>query len=336
VRPRLPSVTALVVCLATATSARAADPEGPRADVAVVRPVSDDPVLVAASARIRLELGAGGSTSALVDVGDGFPARVALVREDGVPTIDVLGTPAAGAVLHRRVRVPRAEGGDDPAVLAVRAVELLRGIRLEVRRIPVVAPAPAATADADGDAPKEPERATWRFEAGLGVLTARPFGAALAAGPALAAAGVIAPHVSFTATFAGPFFTDRPGTPDGSAHTGEELGALGLRADTWRSRLNLHALATVGLHHVSAAYDARGMSPTSVPPLHVVTPQSLWNPAITLAVGASLRLSDRVGVSLQLAAIFVDSALSLVSNGRDVGTLGAPSLLPTLSAWTAL
>jgi hypothetical protein len=330
-------VTALA-CLAS-EAAGEGPVAGPPADVAVLQPASDDPVLVAASARIRLELGASGLTSALVDGGDAFPARVALVREDGVATIDVIGTLASGAPLHRRVRVPREDGGDDPAVLAVRAVELLRGIRLG--EAPVTSAPPRATpaaelraeATADATSTEQPE---WRFEAGAGVLSARPYAAALGLGPTFAAAAGIASHVSIIATFAGPFFTDRPPTPDGSAHTHEEMGGVGLRLETWRPRVNLHALATVGIHHMSATYDMRGAPPGPPAMLHVLTPQSIWNPAVTLAAGASVRLSPRVGVSLQVAALVVQPSLELVANGRSLGTLGSPSLLPTLSAWTTL
>ncbi len=188
--------------------------------------------------------------------------------------------------------------------------------------------------DAPARQPEPPP--VWRFEAGLGVLTARPFATAFGVGPTVAAAGVIAPHVSFAAGFAGPFFTDRPGTPDGSAHTSEELGGLGLRVDTWRPVWNLHALGTVGLHHVHATYDARGVPPNPPTALHFFTPQSVWNPAVTLAAGASVRLSRWLGVSVQIAAILIEPALDVVTNGRSVGTLGGPSLLPTLSAWTTL
>jgi hypothetical protein len=319
-----------------AAPARAAPPdatEGPRAEVAVLRPVSDDPVLVEASRRLQLELGASGLTSALVDAGGDFEARVALVREDGVVTIDVLGTPAVGATLHRRVRVPIEEGGGDPAVVAV-----LRGIRLEVRRVPP-APAPRSTVqELDVDAPaRQPEPPpVWRFEAGLGVLTARPLAAAVGVGPTVAAAGAIAPHVSFMASFAGPFFTNRPPTPEGSAHTTEELGGIGLRVDTWRPVWNLHALGAVGLHHVRAVYDARGVPANPPTMLHFFTPQSVWNPAVTLAAGASVRVWRWLGVSFQVAAILIEPALDVVTNGRSVGTLGGPSLLPTLSAWTTL
>lgn len=312
--------------------------EGPHADVAVLRPVGDDPVLVEASRRLQLELGASGLASALVDVGEGFSARVALVRVDGVVTIDVLGTPAAGAPRHRRVTVPPEDGGGDPAVIAVRAAELLRGIRLEVRRATAPAPARAQVFEPAPEPARAPEGPAFvfRFEAGVGVLSARPFGAALAAGPAVAASGAIAPHVSVTAALAGPFFTDRPPTPEGSAHTREELGGIGLRADTWRARLNAHVAATAGLHHVSATYDARGLPSGTPSTIHFFTPQSVWNPALTVAAGATFRLSRRFGVGLQLSAVFIEPPLALTANGRSLGTLGEPSLLSTLSAWTTL
>jgi hypothetical protein len=335
-------LVALAACLAAAP-ARAGTPdataaEGPRADVAVLRPVSDDPILLEASARLQLELGAGGLTSAVVDAGDAFDARVALVREDGVVTIDVLGTPASGAALHRRVSVPREDGGDDPAVIAVRAAELLRGIRLEVRRAAPARPARVAAAEPDAEvAVPHAQPPDWRFEAGAGVLSGRPFAAAVALGPVLAAAGPIAPHLSFTASFAGPFFTQRPPTPDGSAHTHEEMGAIGLRIETWRPLVNVHAVASVGVHHVSAVYDGRGEMAAAAPSaFRIFTPQSVWNPVIALAGGASARLSRHLGVSLQLTVLLIQPALELTSSERSLGILGGPSLLGTVSAWSTL
>lgn len=334
---RLTLALGLAVSLAAVPARAETTPEGPRAEVAVLRPASDDRVLVEASRRLQLELGANGLASALVDVGEGFPARVALVRVDGVVTIDVLAAPAAGAPLQRRVSVAPEEGGSDPAVIAVRAAELLRGIRLEVRRPPAPAPRRAQAADAVTATPSTAEeRPTWRFEAGVGVLSARPLGAALALGPTVSAAGRIAPHVAFTAFFAGPFFTDRPPTPDGSAHTREELGGIGLRADAWRSRLDASIAGTVGLHHLSAVYDDRGVGTAPATAIHFYTPQSVWNPALTVAAGAGWRFSRRFGLAFQLLAIFIESPLALTTNGRTVGALGDPSLLSTLSAWTTL
>jgi hypothetical protein len=315
--------------------------DGARASaVAVLRPAGDDPVLVAAAARTQLELGATGVRSALIDAGDGYAARVAFVREDGVATIDVLGTPASGVPIHRRVPVPSDAGGDDAAVLAVRAVEVLRGIQLELHRPRMQAPlttTTTTTAATHAPAPV-PSTATWRFEVGLGALTARPFGAALGVGPVAAAAGAIAPHVSIAAAFAGPFFTARPETPDGTADTREELGAIGLRIDTRAARLEGHVTGAVGLHHSTVRYDPRGSGAMGGADrvLHVVANQSLWNPLVTLAAGASWRVSGRWGVSLQCAALLVAPELDLLVNDHHVGTLGGPSLLTTLSAWVGI
>jgi hypothetical protein len=303
--------------------------------VAVLRPVGDDHVLVEASARIRLELGAGGLTSALVDAADGFPSRVALVREDGIVTIDVLGTLTDGAALHRRVRVPPDEGGADPAVIAVRAAELLRGIRLEVRRPSSLTPAatPSAVESVATPVPT-PEVRLIRLGAGMGTLTARPIGAALSLGPTVSASVPIMRHVSFVAGAAGPFFTDRPATPVGSAHTREELGFLGLRIETRRPRVNAHAFFGAALHHLRASYDLRGVPAEPPPaPFHLLTPQSVWTPVVTLAAGGSVRLSRRGGVSLEVAAIVAQPATELIANERSLGTIGGPSFLQTLSAW---
>lgn len=320
--------------------AEAAGSDDARASaVAVLRPAGDDPVLVAAAARTQLELGASGVRSALIDAGDGYAARVAFVREDGVATIDVLGTPAAGAAIHRRVPVPRDAGGDDAAVLAVRAVEVLRGIQLELRRPRGEARLPVTTTETATRAPAPmPETATWRFELGLGTLTARPFGAAFGVGPVVSAAGAIAPHVSIAAAFAGPFFTDRPEAPDGTADTREELGTIGLRAGARAARLEAHVTGAVGLHHSSVHYDPRGLGALASANrvLHVVANQSLWNPLVTLGAGASWRVSGHWGVSLQCAALLVAPELDLLVNDHYVGTLGGPSLLTTLSAWVGI
>jgi hypothetical protein len=337
-------VTVLAVAVA-ATSARGASPpetvlapEGPVPTVAVLRPASDDPVLVEAATRIQMELGASGSPSALVDAGDGFPARVALVRVDGVAIIDVLGTLADGGTLHRRVPVPTDEGGGDPAVIAVRAVEILRGIGLDVRR---ARPAALAKTDvlaepelASSDA-RAPERADLCLAAGLAVLSGRPVGAALAVGPTLAASAAFWRYASVVASFAGPFSTTRPPTVEGSAHTREELGVAGLRVETRHPRWNVHAMAAVGLHHLSAGYDDRGLAPGPPHVIHVLSPQSTWTPVVALTAGASARLWRRLGASLALTAVVAQPAIEIVANGRALGTIGAPSFLPTLSAWLA-
>ena len=112
--------------------------------VTVVDPPADDRVLVEAGMRIRSELDAanlsnraltcsGGVGSASCDA-TASAAAIALSRQDGLAIIRVIATLPDGYELHRLIRVPAAAGGDDPSVLAMRAVELLRDIYLDVPR----------------------------------------------------------------------------------------------------------------------------------------------------------------------------------------------------------
>ena len=300
-------------------------------DVAVLRPPADDGVLVEAAARLQQELGASGLTSALVDAADAASTHVALGREGGVATIDVVAARPDVAPAHRLVRVEADEGGDDPSVLAVRAVELLRGLRLEVR--PAPAPAPAPPEPDVVEAPPPPPRA-WRLSAGASALEARPYAAARAFGPTLGAAVTFLPHASLVVTVGGPFDTDRPPTPDGSAHTREALALLGFRVETRGLRVNLHAAFMAGFHHLEASFDERGASgaPTV---LHLVTPQSVWTPIVALGAGASARVWRSLGVTLEVTALVAQPSVELVANERSLGRIGGPSLMQTLWAWIA-
>jgi hypothetical protein len=330
----LPVVTTLVVYLA-ATAARAAPP-----DVAVLRPPGADRVLIEAAARLRQELGASGMTSALVDAADDASTHVAFVREDGVATIDVVAARARQASdeapARRRVHVKADEGGDDPSVLAVRAVELLRGLRLELRPAPAALPTPTPTPTPEPDLADAPPPAVrhWRLAAGASLLEARPYTAARALGPTLGAAVTVLPYASVVTTVAGPFFTDRPPTPGGSAHTREELALLGIRGETRRLRVNLHATFMAGLHHLTANYDERG-APGPPTVLHLVTPQSLWTPVVALSAGASGRVWRSVGLTAEVTAVVAQPSIELVANERSLGKIGGPSLMQTLWAWIA-
>ena len=62
------------------------------------------------------------------------PATISLTRDDGIVEIGVRTILPDGLELSRHVRVLARDGGDDPSVLAVRAVELLRDLRLTGRR----------------------------------------------------------------------------------------------------------------------------------------------------------------------------------------------------------
>lgn len=320
-------IAMVVVMVGFAAAALAQDSPRARADVTVLASAAADRLLVEATARVQLELTASGLTSVLVEDDDqDAPARIAFVRDqDGIATIDLVAVRPDATRWHRRVPVPAAAGGgDDATVLALRAVELLRGIRLEVRREAAPQPPPAA---APGPG--------WRLLLGPSVLEGRPWGAALAPGAAFGVVAPLTPRLSLTATGAGPFFNDLPATSAGSAHTREELGFLGVRADLKRPPFGAHGGLGGGLHHLVATYDRRGVPPTTPGSLHVVTGRSLWTPCLAVGAGVSAQYGSRFGVSLDLTAIITRQTIDVVVNDRTVGVMGAPSLLETLSAWVA-
>ena len=104
---------------------------------------------------------AGGVGSASCDA-TASAAAIALSRQDGLAIIRVIATLPDGYELHRLIRVPAAAGGDDPSVLAMRAVELLRDIYLDVprdfphREAPKPGRGAAAAGDPDGAAAGRP------------------------------------------------------------------------------------------------------------------------------------------------------------------------------------
>jgi hypothetical protein len=316
----------------------AAAAEAPRAappvEVAVLRPAEGDRVLAEAAARLRLELSASGLPSVLLDgAADAFPDRVAFVRQDGTATIDLVGTRPDGSTAHRRVGVPVAEGGDDPAVLALRAVELLRAMRLEVHGPP---PPPAPTAAAGAEAPGPPARDIVRLSLGASLLESEAGAWPATPGPTLTAGAAVVPHLSVVASLAGPYFRDLAPTPAGSAHTREELGHVGLRLDGGWTLTRLHALLGWGFHHLRAAYDTRGI-PAGQPPsrdVHVRTPQEIWTPFVVVGAGVSRRLNRHLGATVEAAVLLLSPTIGVVVDERPAGGVG-PCLMQTASVWVA-
>jgi hypothetical protein len=156
--------------------------------VTVVDPPADDRILVEAGMRIRAELDAAGLSNRAVTCAGGVAsagcdatasaAAIALSRQDGLATIRVIATLPDGYELHRLIRVAGPEGGDDPSVLAVRAVELLRDIYLDIprdfpRREPAPPEPPRPAAVAVAPPPPEAAREPLRVFLGAAVLTGR-------------------------------------------------------------------------------------------------------------------------------------------------------------------
>ena len=187
--------------------------------VTVVDPPADDRILVEAGLRIRAELDAanlsnraltcaGGIGSAACDA-TASAAAIALSRQDGLATIRVIATLPDGYELHRLIRVSGPAGGDDPAVLAVRAVELLRDIYLDVPRDfphrdaakPAAPPPPVIQVEAPV---VSADRKALRMFLGAAVLGGR-HGLGPAIAPVLGASLPIWGGLSLAGTASGPF-----------------------------------------------------------------------------------------------------------------------------------
>ncbi|WP_437579975.1 hypothetical protein [Sorangium sp. So ce887] len=142
-RPRRPARAAhggawtLGLCLLIASEARAAPPEPPRPKVVLIADRRTDPIM----ARVYAELATLGFTVVVVRGGADPPSQgpiEASAREDGAAAV-IRATEVPGGVdlsIAEGVTgqsVQRTVMADDPATVAIRAVELLRASLLEVR-----------------------------------------------------------------------------------------------------------------------------------------------------------------------------------------------------------
>ncbi len=338
-RARLTSLAALVTAVLSAAVAWGAEAPTFPPGVVVLHPPADDRVLEEASWRVRSELDVAGVSSRMVDcskpVGDpaggcggndASVARIALSREEGLVTITVAATLPDGLELRRRVRVGQAQGGDEPSVIAVRAVELLRDIYLDIPRAtrppapppppppPPVVPSPAAF-----------NRRPGQVFVGVGVLTGRN-GLGPAVGP-YAGVGISLGRFLAIATVAGPFShrLGRPGpptlaNPGGQADVGQSLLTLGLRYELVGWRVRPFGMLATGLHYVNVIGVTDGYGGTPV------TTSSLA-PLLAAGAGVSVQLWKWLLFSTEMAVLASDPSVDVTIRGNLVGRAGAPSFL---------
>jgi hypothetical protein len=267
--------------------------------VTVVEPPTGDRVLVEAGQRIRSELDAAGLSNRAVTCAGGVgsggcdatasAAAIALSRQDGLATIRVIASLPDGYELHRLSRVPAAAGGDDPAVLAVRAVELLRDIYLDVprelvaREQPKPAPPPPPVAVKVADAPSVPsDRKPMRVFLGAAVLGGRR-GLGPAVAPVLGVALPLRYGLSLLGTTAGPFARLVGDAATGTATTTQALFALGVRFEIAFGPISPFASVGTGIHYIRAegtptqAMNQFPLTSSAFPPLFAVgTGLSVW------------------------------------------------------------
>jgi hypothetical protein len=327
--------------------------------VAVMRPPRGDAVLEETGSRIRSELAAMGLEGEFVDCPpeaatdpDACPdleaaATISLAREAGVVQISVRTILPDGLELRRHVRVFAHDGGDDPSVLAVRAVELLRDLRLTGQRPRPHRPTGPARDDEDPKIPLPPPPPPvpprWRLSAG-GALLASPAHGRPGVGPesgvAISAGAVIGPRLLLFASFVGPFDTSisalNPGEPLATGRLVQALVTLELRFKFRAGPLEPFGALLTGLNYLKETVTVPGGEGTTVPKTG-----SAWVPMFGIGGGVSWSFWKRFYLCADAAA-FVTQPTILVNIvdrfGGDhvVARTGDPSILISSSAGLAL
>jgi hypothetical protein len=308
-------------------------PPASRSFVAVMQPPNADGLLAEAASRICSELAASGLEGRLV-VCEGTPCpdpaareTISLEREDGVVEINVRVLATDGLELGRHVRVISRDGGDDASVLAVRAVELLRDVRLNAQRPAAVGPQPPAR---DDEEPKVPAPLTpppppprWLLTTGAAVLAA-PGGNQPGIGPspglAFGAGAVLGPHVLVVASFAGPFDKSL-----GTMYAGTDAAFVQLLVTLeLRYRFGLGPVEPFGAL-ISGVNYLRESIPAGIT-------SSAWVPLFGAGVGLSRDFLRRFTASFEIDTFVTQPDQLVNAGGQVIGHVGAPSILGTASA----
>jgi hypothetical protein len=336
----------LLVTLAVAVEA-SGRADGARSRVALVRSSSSDPVLREASTRVRAELLDAGFEVIEVDRAPGDPrsevedaapasssfATVAMNRATNGAFADVwISDHLTGKTVVRRLEV--GAGPNATAVLAIRALELLRASLLEVA---AKGPPSEPSMSAPNDVMKwiapalPPAPATPLLQGsalGLGALALHGLsGIGLAAGPTASFSRGLGPWFA-RVTLAGPLIGPELHTAAGSATIRQELAALAIGWASEPKPLGVYAWVGAGgfdLHtDGSAASPYRGTSGGVV--------SFLW----TAGIGGLARVGPRIALTADLTAVFLDPQPVVVIAGRDAGSAGAPSVGASLGVLVGL
>ncbi len=339
----------LAILLVTLTVALEASgrADGVRSRVALVRSSSSDPFLREASTRVRAELLDAGFEVIEVDRAPGDPRSEV---EDASPTSSCFATVAMNRAtngafadvwisdhLTGKTVVRRLEVGAGPnatAVLAIRALELLRASLLEVAaKGPPSEPRMSAPNDVmkwiAPALPPAPASPLLQGSAlGLGALALRGLiGIGLAVGPTLSFSRGVGPLFA-RVTLAGPLVGPELHAAAGSATIRQELAAL---AVGWASEPRpLGVYAWVGAGGFDLHTDGSGVAPYRGSSGDVVS--FLW----TAGIGGLARMGPRIGLTADLITVLLDPEPIVVIAGRDAGRAGAPSVGASLGLLVGL
>jgi hypothetical protein len=330
--------------------------------VGILAPDAADPIIAEAVSRLRAELHLVGLENQLLECdSDGAQdaracsdeptappenqpapqaaragverAIIALAREEGVITIEVIERLVNGSKFFRLVYVPARDGGEDPGVLAVRGVELLRDLHMDVERnraaVPrtPVAPPPVTAAPAAPAATPGP----WRVSALAGLLQGRD-GLGPRVGPVLGVSRTFGRRWAAALLASGPYFQDlsASGTGDNTyTSTRQELALLGVRGALLTGRVRPFAMISAGALHLVA----QGHSDD---PAALTRGRSLWSALFGAGVGAAFALTGFIDVIAEADLLSALPAGRIKIRDAVVGTAGAPSGLFQLGLAVAL
>jgi hypothetical protein len=305
--------------------------------VALVRTASNDRLLREAVTRLRAELGDAGFDVIEVDRAPGDPrddverrdgreesfATVSMNRAGSGASADIwISDHVSGKTLVRRLRVGAAPNA--AAVLAIRALELLRASLLEVAEPEATASTPesAPTDVLNWTRPARASRATEPFHGtalgvgATGLHGLRGVGAAI--GPTLRVSHSVYGPLFARLTLAGPLVGPELSEPEGTASVRQEFASADFG---WASAANpIGAFAWIGV----GAFDLHATG--SATGEYRSRSQGVLSFLSMAGVGSMARLSDRLSVTAEITALSLIPQPVVVIANHDAGRAGAPSL----------
>jgi hypothetical protein len=347
---RRSGTAACLIALSVVVTSGSTRGEKARSTVAIVRTSSGDRLLREASMRLRAELSDAGFAVVEVErspgdsraeVEDAAPggsnfATVAMNRSGTGALADVwISDHVTGKTVVRRLKV--GESPNAAAVLAIRALELLRASLLEVA--------------AKGNASSPPLSAPfdvleWTLPAlptrepppkdlfkggtlGVGVLGLHGLrGVGLAVGPTLRVSHGITGRWFSRLTLAGPLVGPELSAPAGSATVRQEFASLDLGWASAPDPLGVFAWIGAGLFDLHTVGSA-------VAPYHQ-TSDSVLSFLSTAGVGGVARMGSRTAFVAEVAALALLPRPFVAIGGEDAGSAGAPSIAVSLGLLVGL
>ena len=305
--------------------------------VAVRRPPPGDTVLGEAGSRLRSELAAMGLEGQFVDCpptetdSGACPDAVATAtislarRDDGIVEIGVRTILPDGLELSRHIRVLARDGGDDAAVLAVRAVELLRDLRLTARRPAPARPGGPAWDDEEPKLPPPPPvPPRWNVSTGL-ALFGSPGGDQPGVGPAfgltIGVGAMVGPRLTIVASVAGPFNSSLASNVGPHAALVQDLGTLELRFRLPLGPVEPFASVLTGVNYLRAT---------------LATTTSAWVPMFGVGGGVSWSLWKQFYFCFDAEIFVTDPDMLVYINDAVAARTGLPSILVSSSVGLTL